>query len=119
MEELLVQLETEHTRFQAQLWQLERQVDAIARNERLIELLEDRNKTIEECSRFDAISVDHVTERLAEIRSRQEAELELLSSTQETTDYEEQARQALQRAEVETSAQQSPCESLTLTSARY
>mgnify|MGYP003888735753 FL=1 len=36
MEDLLVQLESEHTQFQAQLWQLERQVDAIARNECLI-----------------------------------------------------------------------------------
>jgi len=99
LEELAVQLETERSEFQSQIQLLSRQVDAIARNERLIDLLEERNKTIEECSRFETVSIDHVTARLAEIRSRQEAELEILSSERKTTDYEDRARNALRDGE--------------------
>ncbi len=105
LEDLAAELETERAEFQSQIAMLSRQVDAIARNERLIELLADRNKTIEECSRFDAVSVDHVTQRLAEIRSRQEAELELLSNSPQTLDYESQAREALDEVERETAAE--------------
>ena len=76
---------------------LSRQVDAIARNERLIDLMESRNQTIEECSRYDAISLDQLTSRLAEVRSRQEAELEFLSTRRADTDYEDMARMQLDR----------------------
>ncbi|MAF66729.1 MAG: hypothetical protein CMJ84_13860 [Planctomycetes bacterium] len=96
LEELLGQLENERAQFQGQIWQLSRQVDAIARNDRLIGLLEKRNRTIEECSRFDCSSLDQMTARLAEVRSRQEAELDLLSSEQFRDDYEEMARYQLQ-----------------------
>ncbi len=92
LDELLVQLETERAQFQSQIAQLSRQVDAIARNERLIHLLEKRNKTIEQCSRFEVVSIDHLTGRLAEIRSRQEAELDHLANARQRDDYEELAR---------------------------
>lgn len=95
LEDLAIQLETERAEFQAQIKLLERQVDAIARNERLIELLDERNQTIEDCSRFEAISLDHLTDRLAEVRSRQEAELDLLANAQKTMDYEERAMSEL------------------------
>ena len=110
MIEVLAQLETEYSNFQAQLWQLERQVDAIARNERLIELMEDRQKTIDELSRFEVVSLDHMVGRLAEMRSRQEAELEMLASDQRRTDYESIAKMELDdesrttEASIETSA---------------
>jgi chromosome segregation ATPase len=97
LEGLLLQLENERTQFQGQIWQLSRQVDAIARNDRLIGLLAKRNRTIEECSRFDCSSLDQMTARLAEVRSRQEAELDLLSSDQFRDDYEDMARFQLQR----------------------
>lgn len=97
LEDLLVQLETERAQFQSQLSLLSRQVDAIARNERLIGLMEERNKTIEECSRYDAISLDQLTSRLAEVRSRQEAELEYLSTQRSETDYEDMARMQIDR----------------------
>jgi len=89
---LLTQLENERAQFQAQMVALSRQVDAIARNERLIDLLESRNETIEECSRYEAVSLDQITGRLAEIKSRQEAELDLLARAEEQGDYEELAR---------------------------
>jgi chromosome segregation ATPase len=92
LEELLLQLETERAEFQAQLQQLERQVDAVARNQRLISMLEKRSRTIEECSRYESASLDQITARLGEIRSRQEAELDVLASSQRLTDYEQEAR---------------------------
>ncbi len=101
LEDLLVQLETERAQFQSQIAQLSRQVDAIARNERLIHLLEKRNKTIEQCSRFEVVSIDHLTGRLAEIRSRQEAELDHLANATEQSDYEELARMQLRTEQLE------------------
>lgn len=95
LQDLLGQLEGERAQFRSQIAQLSRQVDAIARNDRLIDLLEKRNKTIERVSRYEAVSLDQITGRLSEIRSRQEAELDLLSSEQEEADYEDMARMQL------------------------
>jgi chromosome segregation ATPase len=92
LEVLLRQLETERAEFQSQIWQLDRQVDAIARNDRLIDLMEKRQETIEECSRYEAVSLDSLHARMAEVRSRQEAELEMLANDQRRLDYEEVAR---------------------------
>jgi len=92
LDELAVKLETERSEFQAQIEGLSRQIDAIARNDRLIKLLDKRNRTIEECSRYEAVSLDQITGRLDQIRSRQEAELDLLASKEQSTDYEDIAR---------------------------
>lgn len=93
--QLLLQLETERGQFEAQLAQLDRQVDAIARNERLIALTEKRQRTIQECSSYEAASLDQLFGRLGEIRSRQEATLEYLSSDQSRVNYEDMARMQL------------------------
>ncbi len=95
LEEILVQLETERTQFQAQIWQLERQVDAIARNDRLIDIMEERKATIDAYSRFEVASLDQLHGRLAEVRSRQEAELEYLANDQQRVTYEEMAEMML------------------------
>ena len=92
MEDLLLQLETEHTQFQAQLWQLNRQVDAIARNERLIDMLSERQEMLDQYSSMEIKSLDGMTSRLGEVRSRQEAELEFLAQGQDSNDYEGMAR---------------------------
>jgi predicted ribosome quality control (RQC) complex YloA/Tae2 family protein len=92
MEDLLVKLENEHSQFQAQLWQLERQVDAIARNERLIDMMSERQAVLDSYSTFEIKSLDNMTGRLSEVRSRQEAELEFLSASQDSDDYEGMAR---------------------------
>ncbi len=92
LSELLVQLETERGQFQSQLWQLDRQVDAIARNEKLIGMLEKRKRTIEECSRYEVASLDQMVSKLAEVRARQQAELDVLTGQDSATNYEEIAR---------------------------
>jgi septal ring factor EnvC (AmiA/AmiB activator) len=92
LEELLVKLEGERAEFQSQILGLSRQIDSIARNDRLIKLLEKRNRTIDECSRYEALSLDQITGRLDQIKTRQEAELDILSTEEEQADYEDLAR---------------------------
>ena len=101
LEELMTKLETERAEFQGQIQGLSRQIDAIARNERLIKLLERRNRTIEECSRYEAVSLDQITGRLAEITNRQEAALDMLSNEEQASDYEDLARMELAHEELE------------------
>ncbi len=95
-EELLSQLQAERAQFQTQIFQLERQVDSIERNQRLIRLLEKRQRTLDECSNFEVSSLDQLTGKLSQIRTRQEAELEVLASSQRQVDYVETALMQLQ-----------------------
>ncbi|GMV25017.1 MAG: hypothetical protein AMXMBFR58_10480 [Phycisphaerae bacterium] len=90
--ELLSQLETEHASFQTQLWQLDRQIDAISRNERMISMMEKRQETIDRHSRYRADSLDQLSARFAEIRSKQEARLQGLTTSRSMTNYEDRAR---------------------------
>ncbi len=92
LEDLLGQLESERAEFRSQIWQLDRQVDAIARNDRLIELMERRQKTIEECGRYESGTLAQFQARMAEVRSKQESQLGMLASDQERLDYEGIAR---------------------------
>jgi chromosome segregation ATPase len=101
LQELLAKLEAERAEFQTQIVGLSRQIDAIARNDRLIKLLEKRNRTIEECSRYEAVSLDQITGRLDSIKTRQEAELDLLANTQQQSDYEGLARMQLATEDLE------------------
>lgn len=93
--ELLGQLETEHTQLQTQLVQLEREVESIARNERLIELLAKRQRTLDEASRYEAVSLGEITAQLSRIKTEQEAQLDHLAASREATDYEDVASMQL------------------------
>ncbi|MEO0513089.1 MAG: hypothetical protein AAF108_09370 [Planctomycetota bacterium] len=92
---LLDQLETEREQFRQQLWQLDRQVDAIARNDRMIEMMEKRQATLDEISPYAAASLDQVTARLAEVRSEQEQQLQALGRSKAGTDYVARAKNQL------------------------
>jgi predicted RNase H-like nuclease (RuvC/YqgF family) len=92
---LLEQMETERAEFQTQLWALDRQVDAISRNERMIELMEKRQETIDNHSRYRAASLDQVTARFADIRAKQEAKLQMFSQTSDCKNYENAAKYLL------------------------
>ena len=100
LEELKHKLEAERAEFQAQIIALTRRIEAIARNDRLIGLLEKRNRTIEECSRYEAVSLDQITGRLEAIQSQQEAELDILASAERATDYESMARLQIANEEI-------------------
>lgn len=96
-EEAVAQLEAEQAAFRIQLEQLNRQVDSIERNERLIDMLAERKRTLEECESYDCASLDQVTGKLQQILTHQSAELDVLSSTAEAVSYEDLAREELNR----------------------
>ncbi|MCC6285245.1 MAG: hypothetical protein IT439_08100 [Phycisphaerales bacterium] len=89
---LLAQLETEQAEFQAQLWQLDRQIDAVGRNDRLIAVMEKRQQRIDEHSRYEGISLDAIRGRLSTIRAQQESTLNRLAGAASTQSYEDRAR---------------------------
>jgi len=93
--ELLGQLETEHMQLTTQLVQLEREVESIARNERLIELLKKRQRTLDNASRYEAVSLSEITAELNRIRTEQEARLDRLAANRESTNYEDLATMQL------------------------
>lgn len=90
--ELLGQLEREQGEFQTQVLQLDRQIDAIARNERMIDVLQKREATIAEHSRYKAHSLDQLQTRLADLRAKQEAQLNSLGKNQSQANYESRAK---------------------------
>jgi predicted RNase H-like nuclease (RuvC/YqgF family) len=89
---LLSKLENEQSQFQVQLWQLDRQVDSIARNDRMIDILGKRQAAIDEASRYKAASLDHLQSKVADIRSKQESQLAALAGAQQRSDYESKAK---------------------------
>ena len=99
LNEILAKLESEYGTFQAQLWQLDRQIDAIERNDRLIELTEQQQATLASYEKFGKVgSLKQLEAKLAQLRTVQEAQLQALSKRGINTDYE-------QRAEYEMSTQ--------------
>jgi len=93
--EVLQQLEAEQVQFRTQLDQLNRQVDSIQRNARLIDLLDKRRRTLEECSTYDVASLDQLTGKLGQILTEQSVELDLLTTVESQKDYEDTARDQL------------------------
>lgn len=113
LQQLLSKLEGEHADFQTQLWQLDHQVDAIARNDRLLEMLEKRQKMIDDRSRYDVVSLEQVNSRLAQIRTKQESQFEALDKAADRLNYEDLASQQVEaekaaRTEFERTLQTSP-----------
>jgi predicted RNase H-like nuclease (RuvC/YqgF family) len=92
---LLTQLETERTQFQTQLFSLDRQVDAISRNDRMIEILQKRSESIDQQSRYRAASLDQITGHLADIRAKQEAKLDMFGQSNDVRNYENAAKYLL------------------------
>lgn len=90
--ELLSTLETERAQFQAQIWQLDGQIEMIARNEKLIDIVEKRQESIDRHSQFEAVSLEQITGRMAKIRAEQESRLQSLAAHTETTNYEKKAK---------------------------
>ncbi len=92
---MLDQLNTEHTEFQSQLFGLNQQVEAIQRNDRMIDLMEKRQSQIDHHGRYRAASIDQVKTRLADIRAKQEAKLETFGQATDVKNYENAAKYLL------------------------
>ena len=89
---ILEKLEDEYATYETKLWQLDRQIDAIQRNDRLIELTERQQATLENYSRFDTPNLATLESKLAELRAEQEAQLQVLAKHGMNDDYEDRAR---------------------------
>ncbi|GAB4384165.1 MAG: hypothetical protein Kow0022_05900 [Phycisphaerales bacterium] len=105
---LLTRLETEQAEFQAQLFQLDAQVDAIDRNERLIEMIKERQKTIDKHSRYQATSLDQLHRQLSKIRAEQKAQLENFATTAKARDYEAEAQFLIEQGDAGLSSDVAP-----------
>lgn len=90
--DLLTRLETERAEFQAQLFQLDAQIDSIARNDRLIAMMEDRQKTIDEHSRYQAHSLDQIRGRLDRVRGEQQARIASITRSEGQRNYVDEAK---------------------------
>lgn len=90
--ELLEKLESEQAEFQAQLYQLDAQIDSIARGERMIAMMEKRQATIDEHSRYQSSSLDQLQQRLARVRSEQQSRLASIANREQSIDYVERAQ---------------------------
>jgi peptidoglycan hydrolase CwlO-like protein len=95
--DLLGQLEAEQQEFQSQLAQLDRQVSVIARNERLITLLEERQAAFNKYdSPYTAPNSDAVRTRIATLLAEQERRIAILKDKTERGDIRERAERELQ-----------------------
>ncbi len=90
---ILEKIEHEHETYRAQLWQLDREIDAIERNDHIIAMVEQQQQTL---SSFDRLggsgNLDQVRSRLTEIRTVQESTILALTDTGTGSDYETRAR---------------------------
>ncbi len=93
LKEIYNKLEEEYSTYLTQLHQLDRQIDDLKRNERLIELTEQQQATLAGYERFGKVSnLKQVQAKLAEMRAKQQAQLERLEKAVSHTDYEDRAR---------------------------
>ncbi len=97
--DLLTKLETERAQLQSQLWQLEGEIEMIARNDKLIDMTEARQRAISEFETYEAVSLDQVVSKINKIRAEQESRLDSLAAREGSTDYEERARLMLEAEE--------------------
>ena len=97
LEELLAQLQAEQFEFQTQLAQLDRQVDAIARNDRLIVMLEERQKAFSKYEhRYKAPNLTAARTAIAQKQAEQERKLAELATQNEAQDIYRQAQAELE-----------------------
>jgi chromosome segregation ATPase len=100
---LLAKLETEQTDFQSQLAHLERQIDAVARKERMVSMMSERQKTLDELSRYNVASLDQFKGTLARRHAELDSRLATLAGRDRNTSYEDRARVQIDRESSSTS----------------
>jgi len=89
---LLSKLETEQAEFQSQIAQLDAKIDAIARKEKMADLMEGRQKRIDELSRFEVTSLDQLKSKLARQHAELDARIASATSRDRRESYEDRAR---------------------------
>ena len=88
---------TEQDQLHVQVAQLDAEIEMIERNEKLIDMIEEREYAIAEYSKGSpGVSLDQVTKRLAKIRAEQEARFNAVTGRSGgDVDYREMAAQEL------------------------
>ncbi len=100
--EICDRLEDEYATFTTQMWQLDSQIDAIERNERLIEMTKDLQATLDNYDRWGEIgNLKQLEGKLAELRTIQKAQLDTLRQTGLRIDYAKQAAHQIDSLGVE------------------
>ena len=93
---ILEKIKHEHEQYRSQLWQLDREIDAIERNDHIIAMVERQQNTLSNFDRFGSgNNLDQVRSKLAEIRAVQESTILALTETSGGSDYETRARFAM------------------------
>lgn len=97
---VLTRLEREHADFQVKLVALDRQIDAVGRNKRLIEMAQEQSKVLAEYDRCGRVgNLGQLEGRLEQIRLEQEAQLEVLIRGDAGDPYESAARESIRSGE--------------------
>ena len=90
---ILQKIEREHSDFQIKLAALDRQIDAVGRNQRLIEMAQEQAKVLAEYERGTRVgNLGQLEGRLEQVRMEQEAKLEVLLRADDSDPYESAAR---------------------------
>ncbi len=93
---ILEKIQHEHEQYRSQLWQLDREIDAIERNDHIIAMVERQQQTLSSFDQFGSgNNLDQVRSKLAEIRTVQESTILALTETSGGSDYETRARFAM------------------------
>lgn len=90
--EQLEKTQREYMNFQTQAWSIERQIAAVERNEKIVDMLQDNQDAIESGDKWKVASLDDMQNRLAALQAENEALLETMGSIGNGTAYEERAK---------------------------
>ena len=93
--EQLEKAQHEYTNFQTQAWSIERQIAAVERNGKIVDMLQDNQDAIESGDKWKVVSLDDMQNRLAALQAENEALLETMGTIESGTAYEERAKSAL------------------------
>ena len=94
--DILAKLESEFGEFEAKLFQLDRQIDSIERNERLIAMTEEQLAMLNDFEKLGKVgNLRQLEAKLEELRTTQEAQLQTLESHGIQGEYEQRAREEI------------------------
>lgn len=88
LDHLLGKLKTEQAQVDAQIIRLDAQIDSIERNAKMIEMVESRQKTLDELGSFESVSIEQFQAKMDKIRAEQKARLQAAFSRENASDYE-------------------------------
>ncbi|MFK7960582.1 MAG: hypothetical protein AB8G96_08645 [Phycisphaerales bacterium] len=97
LSDILETFEAEYDKYRTQLWQIDQQIEAMVRNERLIELTKEQQATLQSFEQIGEVqNLNQIEAKLAEMRTKQEATLEQLRRGMFHESYEDRARMNLE-----------------------